>query len=218
MYKFSETAELNNAPVSTGLLARLAEDILTGEMRPGQKIIEQKLCEKYGVSRTPLREVLRQLETDGLVEYILNRGYFVIGMSDQDFEDMFELRKIYEIQAVLWAIERITKEEMESLEETFEFMEFYSMRKDTEKMLVINAGFHQIIYEASKNRMLQKLLSSYQMYLKYKSPEVVHEDNYLSTVLEEHRAIFKAITERDPREGALAMEIHVNRAKERRCG
>ena len=218
MYKFSETAELNNAPVSTGLLARLAEDILTGEMRPGQKIIEQKLCEKYGVSRTPLREVLRQLETDGLVEYILNRGYFVIGMSDQDFEDMFELRKSYEIQAVLWAIERITKEEMESLEETFEFMEFYSMRKDTEKMLVINAGFHQIIYEASKNRMLQKLLSSYQMYLKYKSPEVVHEDNYLSTVLEEHRAIFKAITERDPREGALAMEIHVNRAKERRCG
>ena len=218
MYKFTETSELNNAPVSTGLLARLAEDILTGEMRPGQKIIEQKLCEKYGVSRTPLREVLRQLETDGLVEYILNRGYFVIGMSDQDFEDMFELRKIYEIQAVLWAIERITKEEMESLEETFEFMEFYSMRKDTEKMLVINAGFHQIIYEASKNRMLQKLLSSYQMYLKYKSPEVVHEDNYLSTVLEEHRAIFKAITERDPREGALAMEIHVNRAKERRCG
>ena len=218
MYRFSETAEVNNTPVSTGLLARMQADILTGEMQPGQKIIEQKLCEKYGVSRTPLREALRQLESDGLVEYILNRGYFVVGMSDRDFEDMFDLRKAYEIQAVKWAIERITEEEMESLEETFEFMEFYTMRNDIEKMLVINAGFHQIIYEASKNRMLQKLLTSYQSYLKYKSPEVVHEENYLSTLLEEHRAIFKAFKDESPRDGAHAMEIHINRAKERRCG
>ncbi|MCR5033968.1 MAG: GntR family transcriptional regulator [Clostridia bacterium] len=218
MYKYSEITEEGKAPVSTGLLARMQEDILTGEMKPGEKIIEQKLCEKYGASRTPVREALKQLESDGLVEYILNRGYFVIGMSDQDYEDMFDLRRAYEIQAVQWAIERITEEEMEALEETFNFMEFYTMRKDTEKMLVINAGFHQIIYEASKNRMLQKLLTSYQNRLKYKSPEVVYEDNYLSMVLEEHRAIFKAFKDNDPREGGRAMEIHINRAKERRCG
>ena len=218
MYKFTEITEENKAPVSTGLLARMQEDILTGEMMPGEKIIEQKLCEKYGASRTPVREALKQLEADGLVEYILNRGYFVIGMSDQDFEDMFDLRKACEIQAVKWAIERITEEEKERLEETFEFMEFYTMRSDTEKMLVINAGFHQIIYEASKNRMLQKLLTSLQNYLKYKSPEVVQQDNYLTTVLEEHRAIFKAFMDDDPREGGRAMEIHINRAKERRCG
>jgi len=218
MYKFTEITEVNNEPVSAGLLDRVVEDILTGEMSPGQKIIEQQLCKRYGVSRTPLREVLHQLEADGLVEYIMNRGYFVRGMTDQDFEDMFELRKAYETQAVKWAIERITEEEMESLEETFEFMEFYSMRNDTEKMLVINAGFHQIIHEASKNRMLQKVLSSYQSYLKYKSPEASYKENYLTTVLEEHRAIFKAFKDQNPREGALAMEIHVNRAKERRCG
>ena len=218
MYKFTETTETGSAPVSASLLARMQEDILTGEMPAGQKIIEKKLCEKYGASRTPVREALQQLEADGLVEYILNRGYFVLGMTDQDFEDMFDLRKAYEIQAVKWAIERITEEEMEALEETFEFMEFYSMRNDIEKMLVINAGFHQIIYEASKNRMLQKLLTTFQTYLKYKNPEVVHEENYLSVVLEEHRAIFKAFTEKDPREGGRAMEIHINRAKERRCG
>ena len=218
MYKFTEITEENKAPVSTGLLARMQEDILTGEMRPGEKIIEQKLCEKYGASRTPVREALKQLEADGLVEYILNRGYFVIGMSDRDFEDMFDLRKACEIQAVKWAIERITEEEKERLEETFEFMEFYTMRSDTEKMLVINAGFHQIIYEASKNRMLQKLLTSLQNYLKYKSPEVVQQDNYLTVVLEEHRAIFKAFMDNDSREGGRAMEIHINRAKERRCG
>ena len=218
MYKFSETIEANSAPASAGVLAKLQEDILTGQMKPGEKIIEQRLCERYGASRTPVREALRQLELDGLVEYILNRGYFVIGMSEQDFEDMFEMRKAYEIQAVKWAIERITEEEMESLEETFEFMEFYTMRNDTEKMQVINAGFHQIIYEASKNRMLQKLLTAFQNYLKYKNPEVVKEENYFSTLLEEHRAIFKAFMDNSPRDGALTMEIHINRAKERRCG
>lgn len=218
MYKFTDTTEVSSAPISTGLLTKMQRDILTGEMKPGQKIVEQELCKKYGVSRTPIREALRQLEADGLVENILNRGAFVIGMSEQDYEDMFELRKAYEIQAVKWAIERITGEEMERLEETFEFMEFYTMRNDIEKMLIINTGFHRVIYEASKNRMLQKLLSSYQNFLKYKGSEAVQDENYLPTVLEEHRAIFKAFKDKDPKEGALAMEIHINRAKERRCG
>jgi len=209
--------ELNNAPLYNSLLGKLQKDILTGELKPGQKLTEQSLCKIYGVSRTPVREALRQLETDGLVENILNRGAFVIGMTDQDYEDMFELRKAYEIQAVKWAIERITEEEMDKLEETFEFMEFYTLRNDIEKMLTINNGFHQVIYEASHNRMLQKLLSSYQTYLKYKGIDSVYDDNYLSTVLEEHRAIFKAFKDKDVKAGALAMEIHINRAKERRC-
>ncbi|MCQ2547302.1 MAG: GntR family transcriptional regulator [Clostridia bacterium] len=218
MFKFSDMTELSNAPMSTSLLAKMQEDILTGRLRPGQKIVEQELCKKYGVSRTPIREALRQLEADGLVENILNRGAFVIGMSDQDYEDMFEMRKAYEIQAVKWAIERITEEEMEQLEETFEFMEFYTMRNDIEKMLVINSGFHQVIYQASHNRVLQKQLESFQNLTKYKGSDSVYDENYLATVLEEHRAIFKAFTEKDPREGGLAMEIHMNRSRERRCG
>ncbi|MDO4834208.1 MAG: GntR family transcriptional regulator [Bacillota bacterium] len=218
MFKFTDVTELSNAPMSTGLLAKMQEDILTGRLRPGQKIVEQDLCRKYGVSRTPIREALRQLEADGLVETVLNRGAFVIGMSDRDYEDMFEMRKAYEIQAVKWAIERITDEEMEQLEETFEFMEFYTMRNDIEKMLVINTGFHQVIYQASHNRVLHKQLESYRNLIRYKDPGTVYEENYLATVLEEHRAIFKAFIERNPREGALAMEIHMNRSRERRCG
>lgn len=217
-YQFSDETELSNAPMSMSLLAKLQRDILTGKYRPGQKLTEQNLCREYGVSRTPIREALRQLETDGLVENILNRGCFVIGLSKSDYEDMFELRKAYEIQAVKWGIERITDEEMDKLEETFEFMEFYTMRGDLDKMLVINAGFHQVIYEASHNRMLQKTLTSYQTFLKYKNEDAEYGPNYLTTVLEEHRAIFKAFIDRNIRAGAEAMERHINRAKERRCG
>ena len=217
-YQFSDETELSNAPMSMSLLAKLQRDILTGKYRPGQKLTEQNLCKEYGVSRTPIREALRQLETDGRVENILNRGCFVIGLSKQDYEDIFDLRKAYEIQAVKWGIQRITDDEMDTLEETFEFMEFYTMRGDLDKMLVINAGFHQVIYEAAHNRILQKALTSYQTFLKYRGENETYDADYLSTVLEEHRAIFKAFTDRDVRAGAEAMERHINRAKERRCG
>lgn len=218
LYKFSDDTEFNNAPLSNSLLNKLQKDILTGKLKAGEKLTEQELCKTYGVSRTPVREALRQLETDGLVENILNRGAFVVGMSEQDYEDMFELRKAYEIQAVKWAIERITEEEMEKLEETFEFMEFYTLRNDVEKMLTINSGFHQVIYEASHNRMLKKLLSSYQTFLKYKGTDKVRGEDYLQTVLEEHRAIFKAFKDKDVKAGAEAMERHISGAKTRRCG
>lgn len=217
-YKYTEDTEITNAPMSMGLLAKLQKDILTGRFRPGEKLTEQALCKEYGVSRTPIREALRQLEENGLVENRLNRGAFVVGMSEQDYKDMFELRKAYEVQAVKWAIERITDEEMEKLEETFEFMEFYTMRNDIDKMLVINAGFHQVIYEASHNRMLHRMLSSYQTFLKYRNAESAYESNYLTTVLEEHRAIFKAFIDKDVQAGAEAMEKHIDNAKERRCG
>lgn len=217
LYKYTEL-ENNNAPLSESLLSKLQRDILTGVFKPGKKLTEQELCARYMVSRTPVREALKQLETDGLVENILNRGAFVVGMSDRDYEDMFELRKIYEIQAVKWAIERISEEEMEKLEETFEFMEFYTLRNDTDKMLTINTGFHQVIYEASHNRQLKKLLSSYQTFVKYKNAESIYDDGYLQSVLEEHRAIFKAFVDKDMKMGAQAMERHMNKTKERRCG
>lgn len=218
LFKFNDDTEISNAPISTVLLAKLQRDILMGQLKQGEKLTEQELCREYGVSRTPIREALRRLEADGLVENIPNRGAFVIGLSDQDYRDMFEMRKAYEIQAVKWAIERITKKEMDELEETFEFMEFYTARNDIEKMLIINIGFHGVIYKASHNRILQKQLSSYQNYLKYKGIDSIYSENYLANILEEHRAIFKAFKDKDSKAGSLAMEIHINRAKERRCG
>lgn len=94
-------------------------------------------------------------------------------------------------------------------------MEFYTLRNDIDKMLTINAGFHQIIYGASHNRMLKQQLSTYQTYFKYRSQENIYADNYLTNVLEEHRMIFKAFTEKDTEAGAEAMERHIENSKKR---
>ena len=205
-----------NPPLSTDLFTQIQIDILSGKLKSGDKMTEKKICDEYKVSRTPVREALKQLEMDGLIENIPNRGAFVVGLSFDDIEDMYELRKVYEIQAVKWAIVRITEDEMEQLEETFEFMEFYTMKNDIDKMLNINTGFHQIIYNASHNRMLLQLLSSYQVYIKYSRPIISFAPDYLATVLEEHRTIFEAFKSKDPKEGAKAMEYHMNCSMQRK--
>lgn len=214
--QYLEDGKTGNQPLSTNLYTELQEDILTGKLQSGEKLTEQKICNEYKVSRTPVREALRQLEMDGLIENIPNRGAFVIGLTPQDIQDMYALRKLYEVQAVRWAIERITEEELDELQETFEFMEFYTMKNDINKMQSINMAFHQIIYNATHNRMLKQLLSSYQTYLKFCNPSNVYAPDYLATVLEEHRAIFNAFMAKDSEGGALAMSIHMDNSRKRK--
>lgn len=214
--QYLEDGKTCNQPLSTNLYTELREDILTGKLRSGEKLTEQKICNEYKVSRTPVREALRQLETDGLIENIPNRGAFVLGFSNQDIDDMYVLRKAYEVQAVRWAIERITEDELDEMEETFEFMEFYTLKKDINKMININTAFHQIIYAATHNRMLKQILSSYQIYLKHCNPSNYYAPDYLDTVLDEHRAIYSAFMAKDPEGGALAMRIHMDNSRNRK--
>lgn len=201
--------------LSTDLFSNLRKDILQGKLRQGEKLTEQQICDEYNVSRTPVREAFRQLELEGFIETIPNRGAFVVGFSPQDIQDMYELRKSYEVLAVKWAIERITKEEYEKLEEAFEFMEFYTQKKDFEKMLNINMNFHELIYKASHNRMLYHILSSYQLYIKQSKPASRTDASagYLDEILLEHRAIFEAFKNGDPDAGIAAVSRHLDNAK-----
>lgn len=200
--------------LSTDLFSNLRKDILQGKLRQGEKLTEQQICDEYNVSRTPVREAFKQLELEGFIETIPNRGAFVVGFSSQDIEDMYELRKAYEVLAVKWAIERISKEEYEKLEEAFEFMEFYTQRQDLDKMLNINMSFHELIYSASKNRMLEHVLSSYQIYIKQSKPttRATISDHYLDEVLLEHRAIFEAFQNKDTEAGMAAVSKHLDNA------
>lgn len=202
--------------LSTDLFSSLRKDILQGRLRQGEKLTEQQVCDEYKVSRTPVREAFKQLELEGFIETIPNRGAFVSGFTPQDIRDMYELRKSYEILAVRWAIERITKDEYEKLEEAFEFMEFYTQKKDVEKMLNINMNFHDLIYKASHNRMLYRILSSFQLYIKQSRPSKSESsDTYLDEVLQEHQAIFEAFRDEDPDAAEAAVARHLDNAKQR---
>ncbi|MGI6141213.1 MAG: GntR family transcriptional regulator [Caldicoprobacterales bacterium] len=202
-------------PLSGNLFTELQSDILRGRLKQGEKLSEQQICDRYGLSRTPVREAFRQLELEGLIETIPNRGAYVLGLSERDLSDLFEMRKAYEVLAVKWAIERITEEEQEKLEEAYEFMEFYTMKGEADKMLNINMQFHNLIYKASHNRMLEHTLSTYQFYLKETESNSAYLDVYLEEVLKEHKQIYNAFVEKDTEKGMAAAAMHLDNAKAR---
>ena len=82
-------------PLSADMYSELRADILSGEIPDNSKLTEHAICKKYNVSRTPVREAFRQLEADGLIENIPNRGAFVTGLSRRDISDLFDLRSLF---------------------------------------------------------------------------------------------------------------------------
>lgn len=199
----------NTRLLSTDLAGKLRFEILTERLRPDEKLTEQVICDKYGVSRTPVREALKNLETEGLIKMIPNRGSFVVGLSKDDIRDLFVLRMQDEILAVRWAIKRRTKDEMEALEESLDFMRFYTERGDTKRMRSINAGFHKNIALSSHNRLLIENLSRIQDYIRYSSRVLPYLESDLSVLLKEHTAIFTAFRTGDPDAGEAAMKKHI---------
>ena len=212
----SKTADKSAQLLSTNLYCELQADILSGVIADKSKLSEASVCKKYKVSRTPVREAFRQLETDGLIEYIPNRGAFVTGLSSRDISDLFDLRALFEVQAVEWAIKRMTTQEIESLRETLEFMEFYTLRMDIDNILMFNSQFHGILYAGTKDRTIQKTLSTYRTYLKHAVPVKDYSKDDLNNMLEEHKAIFKAVETKNPAAGRTAMDHHMVQSKARR--
>jgi len=201
--------------LSTDLVGKLRIEILTERMRPGDKMTEQAICGQFGVSRTPVREALKNLEAEGLVEIIPNRGAFVVGLSKDDIRDLYAIRTQNEMQAVRWAIERRTKEEMEAIEESLDFMRFYTERGDAKRMRSINAGFHKRIAIASHNRILADSLARIQDYTRYSLRVLPYREADLAVILKEHKSIFAAFKTNDTESGALAMKKHIENSLKR---
>lgn len=206
----------SSLPLSAGLYQEIQHDILAGVFKSGSKLTEAEVCKRYTVSRTPVREAFRQLEADGLIENIPNRGAFVTGLSKRDIADLFDLRALFEVQAVEWAIRRMTEEDIDALRETVEFMEFYTLKNDIDKVLSFNSQFHSIIYSGTKDRMIQRTLFTYQTYIKHSTPARSYTGDYLQTILEEHKNIFNAVETRNAAAGRKAMEYHMEQSKLRR--
>ncbi|MCI9475338.1 GntR family transcriptional regulator [Anaerovoracaceae bacterium 41-7] len=193
----------------------IRDRILKGEYKIGEKIKETQIASELKVSRTPIREAFKQLENEGLIDYIPNRGCFAKGFTKQDIEDIYAVRKALEILCVEWAVSRITEEQIQNLQDQCDLMEFYTVRQDEKKVLEINTGFHDIIYNATGSRFMAQVLRSYKEYIDQTRKALYYEPDYLDEILEEHRSILTAIKNRDVEEGKAAMSRHLDGSKRR---
>lgn len=191
---------------------RLRNDILNGIYKPDENLIETKLSEVLGVSRTPVREAIRQLELEGLVQSIPNKGAVVKGISAQDIEDIYTIRMLIEGLAAKWAAEKITEEELTELREALDLEEFYTSRNDSNHLMQFDNKFHEIIFKASKSKPLMHTLSTFHHYVQRARNASLESPVRAKEVLNEHRAIYLAILARDPDKAEQLTIQHIKNA------
>lgn len=183
--------------------------ILKGEYKIGEKIKETHVAEELSVSRTPIRKAFKQLEEEGLIEYVPNKGCFAKGFTRQDIEDVYAVRKVLEELTVEWAVKRITDDDVRAMAEKCEEMQGYVDQADSARVLATNKDFHEIIYHATGSRFMSQVLRSYKEYIEQTTRPIFYEPKFLQQIVDEHRAIVAAFEKRDKEAAVATMSEHM---------
>ncbi len=204
----------NSHSLTVKVFEEIEQAILSGVYSVGDQLVESKISLELGVSRTPVREALKQLELEGLVTTIPNKGTFVVGISTEDIIDIYTIRVAVEGISSLWAAQRITPEEIKELETIVELHEFYSSKKDVLQLLQLDSKFHEMIYDISRSRVLKHTLASFHNHLKRARESSLLTAGRTIEAVKEHRAIFEAIAKRDGEKAKELTEMHIINARE----
>lgn len=187
----------------------IREDILSGRYEQNTELKEAAIGAELGVSRTPVREALRQLELEGLVTIIPNRGAYVNMITAKDVQDIYVIRSMLEGLCARWATQSITDEQLDSMEETLCLSEYHTSKKNYEKLYELDSLFHEQLYEAGEAWILNHILSDFHDYVKMVRKATISTSSRSVTSTEEHRAIFEAIKEKDPDKAEALAKEHV---------
>lgn len=196
-------------PLRDVVFKTLRQAIITGEIAPGERLMEIPLSKKLGVSRTPVREAIRMLELEGLVVMIPRRGAEVARITEKDLKDALEVRCALEELAVVLACERITPEGRERLKAAcIAFREAIST-KHVPSIVDRDVEFHDAIFAATDNRRLITLTHNlWEQVYRYRV-EYVKDMNYHDVLVSEHDAITNAILMRDAEKARELMRTHI---------
>lgn len=201
---------MNKKPLKNVAYDYLYENIISYNLPPGTAIVEQEVSNIIKVSRTPIREALKQLEAEGLVNYIPGRGTFVQDLSTNDIDEIIELRELFEREALKYAIHDITDEEIEKLEKTL-----LSLEEDTnpEEYYHSDRMLHHLIVKYSRNRRMVNFLNTINAQLERLRRISAMTPRRLEKSKQEHLEILRAIKERDLEKASNCLSVHLKNIK-----
>lgn len=198
-------------PLRDVVFKTLRQGILTGELKPGERLMEIHLAKRLGVSRTPIREAIRKLELEGLVTMVPRRGAEVAQISGKNLKDVLEVRVALDSLAVRLACERITEEGIVQLKRACKQFEMTTKEKtlDATKIAQADVAFHDVISKATGNERLLQMISnlSEQMY-RYRF-EYIKDTNYHERLIKEHENLCKYIENRDSQKAVEEITKHI---------
>ena len=172
---------------------KLREDILSGKYQEPEELKEVAIGEELGVSRTPVREAFRQLELEGLIQIIPNKGAYVTGITAKDVKDIYMIRSLLEGLCARLATEKITKEQMEEMEENIYLADFHAQKGHMDQMAELDNRFHDILYEACDSKLLEHTLKDYHEYVLRVRQKTLSTNTRGRASNDEHRQIMEAI-------------------------
>lgn len=188
---------------------KLREDILSGKYKEHEELKEVAIGEELGVSRTPVREAFRQLELEGLIQIVPNRGAYVTGITAKDVKDIYMIRSLLEGLCARLATEKITKEQMEEMEENVYLADFHAAKGHMDQMAELDNRFHDILYEACDSKMLEHTLRDYHQYVLRVRQKTLSTNTRGRASNEEHRQIMEAIREKDAERAQQLANRHI---------
>ena len=192
--------EYQDHSLSSRVFQKIRDGILEGKYKEHDELRENTIGKELGVSRTPVREALRQLELEGLVTIIPNKGAYVTGISTKDVRDIYMIRSLLEGLCARLATEYITEEQLDALEEVILLSEF-QMKKgsgsNVDQVAALDGKFHAILYEACDSRILSHTLKDFHKYvLMARKLSIVSEERARKSI-REHKQILRAIRDKD---------------------
>ena len=203
----------NYKPLREVVFNSIRGAIISGVLKPGERLMEVQLAEKMGVSRTPIREAIRKLELEGLVVMIARKGAYVADLSIKNITDVLEVRAVLEGLASGLAALRMTEEEIKDLELTARHFEQAMNSNDVEGVIQTDIEFHEKIFKATRNEKLLQLTNSLMEQVQRFRVMYLNKAIKSTNLIKEHYKIVEAISRRNREMAENIAKIHIQNAE-----
>ena len=198
-----------DAPQGQSAYRRLLEEIRSGLLGPGARLREVDLAERFGISRTPVREAIRQLEADGLVVHIARQGATIRSLDYAEVMELYEMRAVLEGTAARMAARAASEIEIGELEALNAEL---AQASDARAAFDLNRQFHLTLLDAAKNRYLVKSMNALQKTLMILGPTTLIEPERAELAVVEHARVLAALRNRDGAAAEVEMRAHIEAA------
>lgn len=190
----------------------LEGEILSGVLAAGELLTELKLCERMGVSRTPVREALHRLMQEGLLDETTH-GMVVRGVSESDLADIYEIRRRIEGYATRLCAERITEEQLAEMREVVDLQDFYTARGGAANIRDADTRFHEMVYRYCGSEVLHAMLTDLHRKIKRFRKASVENPERARIAVREHADILRALEAHDGDQAEQLAVLHIENAR-----
>ena len=204
-------SEFRSASLAEQVFQKLENDIILGVYPRGEILTELRLVDQLGVSRTPIREALRRLEQERLIEDI-GKGSMVLGITEDDLVDIMGIREYVEAMASYYATKNITADGKKELANIMDLHDFYSAKQDYEHMRQMDEAFHDAVCRMSNRTVISDTLQPlHRKTRRYRESSITSEDRMVA-MCKEHREIYEAIISGQAEKAAQLTKTHIANA------